>query len=402
MNLFYFILILLYPSISFAAIAAEPYSEVDLKKYGAHADFDATVLLNSDCSASKVDFDNIPFDVYITAAHCFEEEEEDELLEFIFKDFVTELMDPLDIKIINFYNFKERYFNLTSEYGCTDLEETEELLETLYEDLDAMIITLSQLYQKGFIMDFPESIEEYEKIIRKTFIPVGKFDQFEISKENYYVIHPKYCEDGVDLAVFTTFKKTKGPAYKLFRGDKSTLLNAKVISVGFGQSNEQGLIRRRIYRQAFDAITTLHADETIEISSIFMPQLYNRTFSLKNGLLTDGDDGGSLLIQDSDGFYYLCGVNQVNTCGTTDPIASFSEITYNFKEERKKTLEEIYHAIPSELKNNTINQNCSKNIDSGFCYGSVNVWTTLDIEFIDEAVEELLFRAYERKSKTEF
>lgn len=243
----------------FGMVASSPYTDKDLLEYAnSEYAFRGTVWLEPHCSASRVKItDNDQYDFYVTAAHCVEDEE----VRYGFNDEV--------------YDFRRN----SSQLDESDVVQFSELKCVIHEE---------------------------------------------------YLSSEPICRDGEcrnsrhqDLALCSNYSKRKDlPRYKIKFVDEfedKAMLHGT--AVGFGSRGivqEDSLQNLVPERQASNQVFCV--DKEFESFSNFLCGAFHKNH-VDNpidvaGALSFGDSGGSLLMKDDRGQYFLIGTTQTDGAWT--------------------------------------------------------------------------------------
>jgi len=295
--LFVFLLILPICQVH-AAIAAEPHTYEDLVNFGKLDAFNPTVRLGNGCSASRITiFEDDPIGFFITAAHCFESEENaSDYVEAIAN--YAQLLGSIDMLEGEEEGVLDLLRNTTEFQAVLEEMGEEEILRKLKIFLNEFILLTRMI---GVM---PTSSKELDRAINSVHKDVlGVYDTYEYSRVKY-VIH----QDS-DQALFTACEDTGKVAYPVYRENPEKLENEKLISVGFGVNPlDDSLLLSPDVRQAFDAQMSTYSEYYNEhrgMRKALESEVYQASLNLtKNdypmGIVTAGDSGGSLLIQSRD------------------------------------------------------------------------------------------------------
>lgn len=298
-----------------AAIAKPPHSDADIIAYGASVPgFKASVWLNPGCSASRVTLvENDPYDFYITAADCVNENP-------------TQLDDE-EIRLFGEF-LKDGIFDLKS-FTCQDVDTIEVRSHEKLQDLGNCELALKWhscvrgAIDIGLIEACPSSAQEFFNLLiahLHNTSPLGH-DDMVIYEKLKCIIHPFYQEDDIgehgeiDLALCTTYQKEPNlHKYKMkFIKSIAEIQDKKLISVSFGMRNTTDAISNMIpNRQAFN-ILVKSGEEPTELESIEDQEV--SIDERPTGRCDSGDNGGTLLFEDNDGTYSLIAVTEAGSPG---------------------------------------------------------------------------------------
>lgn len=367
----------------FGAVALKPCTDKDLADYGGHDSFNPTVQINGACSASRIKIPGkeLPFDLYVSAAHCFEDEElesEDDS-ESVNEEnddktecFFNILKNSLEFSVDNF-DF-ETFLDLCYENGPQFAESDEFDKRQLIISFLDVIENTKFLLNQGFLNRLPTSLEEYEEALKKyESACVVNHERITIDRSEAVLQENK---DGLDLAVFTTFEKTSKPTYPIRFEDNRSLSGSKATSVGYGMSMYEPMLpcrpRQAINTQMRDVTEdcahdqdSLHCGMAKDFPMMLRSQekfsKFNSSIQTPIGATTSGDSGGSLLIKDPSEGYVLVGVTSTGSAARLN--------RHFFKE-----------------------GSLHENLDG--------TWVALDEEFLNSAIE-LLIKKQEKTLQTE-
>lgn len=311
----------------FGARAVKPHTYEDLKNYGARVEFDATVQLSYECSASRITIDqDDPFEFYITAAHCLDYDYtgDDGLGSFL--ALLSSNFKKDDRKT---ETFLQRFFSEheTDEYGDQDhlLSLSNDLIHAVSSgDLDNIPASSAELeaffdalYEKNSLPHDRYNLSRIKYIMHPLWVEGLSLPDYDSATGNaFYNESTGTVHNGPatlvapDLALFTLYQKpSQKPAYQLYRDNIHALVGRDLVSVGFGARTDIENMIQVIARQAFDT----------KISEIWFTGNYIQFISgnftndgdmdpsFIRGIVTGGDSGGSLLLK-KDGLFLLAGV----------------------------------------------------------------------------------------------